>query len=99
MGLIQVTSAQLKSKAEELKSLNANFKSTVGELESTESQLNGQWDGEANDAFHAAFERDKIQMNNFYNAIEVYIQKLLEIAQNYEKAEAANTEVASSRTY
>lgn len=99
MGLIQVTSAQLKTQAEELKSLNASFKSTVADLESTEGTLNSQWEGEANDAFHTAFTNDKTQMNNFYNAIEVYVQKLLEIAQNYEKAEAMNTETASSRNY
>lgn len=99
MGLIQVTSAQLKTQAEELKSLNASFKSTVADLESTEGTLNSQWEGEANDAFHTAFTNDKTQMDNFYNAIEVYVQKLLEIAQNYEKAEAMNTETASARNY
>ena len=38
-------------------------------------------------------------MNNFYNAVEVYAQRLETIAQRYAQAEAANVEIAAERSY
>lgn len=89
----------LKVKVDTLRQLNAQFKSQVGELESTEANLNGMWEGEAKQAFHNAFANDKIQMDNFYNAVEVYAQRLEAIAARYAQAEATNVEIASERTY
>ena len=97
--MIRVEASQLIAKANELKNLNAQLKSTIGELESSEEALRGMWEGEANDAFHNAFNSDKIQMNNFYNAIEMYVYRLLEIAAKYQQAEATNLEIANNRTY
>lgn len=99
MALIRVSTSELKAKAEELKNLNFQFKSSVSELESVENNLSGMWEGEARDAFHNAFNNDKVQMNNFYNAIEVYVQRLEEAAAKYAQAEAANAELAGTRSY
>ncbi len=99
MAQIRVTAAQLKAQAEALRATNARFKSRVQNLESTEAQLKGMWEGEANDAFHAAFTRDKVQMDNFYNAIEQYATVLDNIAIKYENAENINTNTATTRTY
>lgn len=99
MSYFQVTVAQLKAQAEELRTLNSNFKTTVGELEELEATLGSQWEGEAKNAFHNAFSRDKIQMDNFYNAIERYVAALLTIAAKYEQADGINTETATTRTY
>lgn len=99
MALIQVTAATLRSQAETLKQYNTQFKNTVSELESTEEQLNSMWDGEANTAFHNAFNNDKTQMNNFYNAIEMYVNALLNIAAKYQHAESVNTATATERKY
>lgn len=99
MSQFQVTAAQLKAKAEELRNLNATFKSTTGELEELEATLASQWEGEAKDAFHQAFSRDKIQMDNFYNAIEQYVNVLLNVASKYQNAENLNTQTATNRTY
>ena len=96
---IQVTTATLKNKANELKNLNSKFKSQVENLNSAESSLNGMWEGGAKDAFHKAFSQDITQMHNFYNAIEQYVQKLEQIAAAYEKAEKKNTSTATTRKY
>ncbi len=95
---IQVTTSQLTEKANELKSLNTKFKTQVAELTAQEKTLNSDWDGEANDAFHKEFEKDITQMNNFYNAIEKYVQSLNEIIKNYEIAESKNLSTATNRT-
>lgn len=99
MAEILVTSSTVRSKAEELKNLNEQFKARVGDLENQEANLNSMWEGEANDAFHGAFQKDKAQMDNFYNLIAQYIQTLLNIAAEYERAEAMNAETGSIRTY
>lgn len=96
---IQVTTSTITSKASELKSLNSKFKGYIQNLQTAENSLNSMWDGEANDAFHNAFQRDITQMNNFYNAIEQYVSKLNEIAQQYDKAEKTNLSTATTRKY
>ncbi|OUQ62896.1 hypothetical protein B5E53_16875 [Eubacterium sp. An11] len=96
---IQISTASLTSKANELKNLNSRFKTQVENLTSTESSLNTMWEGESKDAFHQAFTQDITQMNNFYNAIEKYITSLNEIVKEYEKAEKTNISTATTRKY
>lgn len=99
MADIQVRTSELRAKAAELRTLNNQFKAAIANLESVESRLNGMWDGEANDAFHAAFQTDRAQMENFYNAIEDYAAKMEAIADEYDRAEACNTQIATERDY
>ena len=99
MALIRVTAAQLKAKADELTGLNRTLRDNVSELESCEQNLAGMWDGQAKDAFHLAFNKDKIQMSNFSTLIDKYVVTLLSIAATYENAEGINTETASTRVY
>ncbi len=96
---LTVTTTTLKAKAEELRALNSKFKSEVANLESQEATLNGMWEGEAKDVFHQNFSKDVIQMNNFYNAIEKYVQVLNNIAVEYERAEQNNVNIASTKKF
>lgn len=95
--LIQVTAGTLKSKAEEIKGLNGKLKTQIESLKSREEALSAKWEGEANKEFRAAFSKDIIQMNNFYNAIEKYVSTLNEIAVLYENAEKTNVNTAATR--
>lgn len=99
MSEIQVTSSTLKSKADELEQLNDQFKNAVSSLTDEERELRSQFEGEASDVFHNAFSSDITQMNNFYNAIAQYVQKLRQIADSYEKAESTNVDTATQRNY
>lgn len=99
MALIQVTAAELRAKAGDLRNQNAQFKTQTTNLESQEQVLGSMWEGEAKMAFHTAFANDKTQMDNFYNLIEQYCQALENIATKYEIAECQNVQTASSRTY
>ena len=98
MGLINVSAAQIKSKAGELRQLNGQFKSQVGDLDGKEMSLKGMWEGEANNAFHAAFQSDKTQFEAFYQLIEQYCNQMMEIAAKYEAAENSNIQIASTRS-
>ncbi|MFT3952514.1 MAG: WXG100 family type VII secretion target [Oscillospiraceae bacterium] len=99
MSKFTVTSAQLNATASELVSLDEQFKTAVSKLEQSEAQLNAQWDGDANDAFHRAFAIDKQKMTEFYNLIISYVDSLDKIRQRYDTAEATNLETARSRNY
>ncbi len=99
MSELQVTISTLTSQADELAALNGQFKASIEQLISFENDLNSMWDGEANDAFHTAFTNDQGKMNEFYNLVLQYIEKLRMIAQRYADAEASNAQIASQRTY
>ena len=99
MSEIQVTAAQLRAKAEELGAQNSQLRAQIEALAEAEQRLNSMWEGEANTAFHTAFQRDKTQFTNFFNAIQQYVQVLENVAVRYTQAESQNTDIAASRTY
>ena len=97
--VIQVTPQTLRTKAGELKQMNTRFKQEYEALQNKESSINGMWEGEARNEFHNAFQKDMTQMSNFYNAIAQYVEKLNEIATEYENAEKKNLSTAKTRKY
>jgi WXG100 family type VII secretion target len=99
MAAFQVTAGQLRAKANELRQMNRQFKSQLGNLDSQERSLNGMWEGEAKNAFERAFRSDRGQMDNFHNLIEQYCTALDNIAAKYEAAERRNINTATTRTY
>ena len=99
MSQIQVTSAQLRAKAEELSAQNTQLKAQIELLDETEQSLNAMWEGDANTAFHTAFQRDKAQLSNFHAAILQYVQVLQNVAARYAQAESQNVEIANARKY
>lgn len=99
MASFRVTSSQLTTQANELSQLNSRFKTAVEQLVTSEASLNSMWDGEANDAFHTAFSTDKGKMDEFYNLILTYVERLNTIAARYDQTEATNTQIASNRSY
>lgn len=96
MADFKVTVPQLNAQAENLNELNGRFKTAVEQLVSSETSLNSMWDGDANDAFHNAFITDKGKMDEFYNLILVYVQKLNTIATRYTQTENTNVQIASN---
>ena len=99
MAYIQVTSSELRTKAEELRGLNQRFTQEIENMLSHQNNLNSMWEGEAKEAFNQAFNQDKGKLDNFKNAIDAYIQALTTIAARYEDAEKKNFSIAGQRTY
>lgn len=99
MAEIKVTTSELRNKAEELSTQNTQLKGKVDELVASEGTLTSMWEGEARDAFHKAFETDKNQWENFMKVIEQFVQAMNQIADEYDKQEAANAQIAGNRTY
>lgn len=99
MAYFMVTPTELRSTANTLREYNSNFRNQVSALETAEGTLNASWEGPAKDAFHASFLHDATYMNDFASLIENYCSTLETMAVEYEKAEAANVETASTRRY
>ncbi len=99
MAEIMVTSASLEAKATELETFNNDLKTLIEQLSTDEQTLSGMWEGDARNAFHASFERDKAQVYSFYHAIASYVNALRTIAKEYNKAEATNVQTATQRKY
>lgn len=95
----QVTPSVLESNADRLTELNARFKGSIESLTNSENTLNAMWDGDANDAFHAAFMTDKGKMEEFSRLIEQYTERLRQIAARYKQTEVNTTNIASTRSY
>jgi len=93
---MMVSSAQLRARAEEIANLNEQFKTQVAALEDKELALRAMYEGDAANAFHAAFQRNKIQMDNFFNCIARYAFVMTEIASRIELAEQQNQSTAST---
>lgn len=99
MALIRVTSQKLRETAEQLRGLNQQFQTQVDTLAGQEQTLASQWEGDAKDAFHTAFNNDKTQWEAFHTLIEQYAVSLNNIAIEYDNKESMNQNIASSRTY
>lgn len=99
MAEIKVTPSEVRNKANELRSLNTQFKSKVEALVNSETSLTGMWEGDSKAAFHTAFNNDRTQMDNFHTTIEQYATALDNIATEYENKEALNVQIASNRSY
>lgn len=97
MGKFEVTAAQLRSAVSELTAQNSEFAKKVSELEALRAELAGQWKGESNDAFNAAFNQDKEVWDSFYKTMGQYIEGLNGIIKTYEEMEAKNVTIAKSK--
>ena len=96
-GTIMVTATVVRNKANELRALNQQLKSKVDDMVRCETGLTKKWKGEAKDAFHAAFNQDRICWDDFRLLIDDYAKALDLIADEYAKREAANVSIASTR--
>ena len=71
-----VTPSELRRKKEDLINKNGQLSNKISKLVELEAALNQQWDGDANDKFHAAFNTDKTKMDKLHTAIQNYFNKL-----------------------
>lgn len=99
MAQIRVTASQVRSTATSLREYNQNFSTQVQNLQDSEASLNSMWEGQAKEAFHAAFTSDKEYMTQFHALVERYCAALDNIATEYENAEKLNTETAKARSF
>ena len=99
MAEFNVSLNELVAKANQLNELNQTFKGQVNTMSDIENGLNGMWEGEARTTFHNAFVQDANQMVAFYNAVNKYVETLINTVQKYQEAEVRNVEIGKTRSY
>ena len=90
MSFYQIDSRQLRTKKDDLLTLNRRFVQEKENLCSKEAQLRSMWEGAANESFHAQFMRNAGQMDAFAETIDRYLTVMDSIAQRYDDAEQRN---------
>lgn len=95
----ELTFKAMRDKATELEKWNTELTKLTSDLRGHQQRLTKAWDGEANDIFDKAFNSDMVQFDNFARAIREYVQALRAAADEYERMENANKQIASERTY
>ena len=98
--IIELTFIEMRNKANELEKWNNQLKNNkVPELRGHQQRLTASWDGVANDEFDKAFQSDMVQYQNFCRLIEDYIRALRAAADEYERMEVRNKDIANRRNY
>ena len=93
----KVTPATVRNKASELENLNNQFKNEVSGLRDDNTALGSKWEGDARNAFNNEFLKDAEKFDLFYQGIQKFIEQLRQDCDNYDKVEANNTNIASTR--
>ncbi len=97
MAKIRVTPQTLRSRANELETMNNKFKNEVTKLRTLNTTLGQQWKGDARTAFDREFQKDATKFDEFYKGIQEFIRVLRENADEYDRVENTNTSIASVR--
>ena len=97
MAKIRVTPRTLRSRADELETLNNKFKNEVTRLREFNTTLGRQWKGDARTAFDKEFQKDATKFDEFYKGISDFIRILRQNADEYDQVENKNTSIANVR--
>lgn len=97
MAKIRVTPQTLRTRADELETLNNKFKTEVTKLRSLNSTLGNQWKGDARTAFDKQFQADATKFDQFHKGIQDFIRILRQNADEYDRVENTNTSIANVR--
>lgn len=95
MAEFQVRSAQVRTSANELEKTNSDFQAKVTSMEEQEVSLGKSWEGEAKTTFHSDFAQKVAKWREFAAEIDKYVTTLRQIADEYDKAEQQNAQIAS----
>lgn len=95
-GIIKVTPEKLISTAEEFNTANAQVQNLTQQMLATVDSLKSAWEGEAATAYSTKFHQLEDDMNRMHSMINEHVTDLKEMAQQYQAAEQANTEVGNS---
>lgn len=83
----QVNPEVMNEQGSTLDKLIGEWASSVSEISSLKQELDGMWDGLANDSFNARWENDLNKYNQLQVTMESYRRAISEAVANYESTE------------
>ena len=97
MADIKVSTQKLRDTASQLNTMNSRLRNEESTMRQQQRTLTSQWDGPSNDVFDQAFNRNVNEFANFITLITDYANALNKYADDYERMERANQQIASTR--
>lgn len=94
---IRVSTQILRSRANELEQMNNKFHQEVENLRNDENVLSTSYAGMAQKEFHKQFTMDAEKFDKFFNGIQRYIEQIRQDADDYDRVESINREIAVTR--
>lgn len=96
-GILRVTPEKLQSTASSFEGTAGNVQNLTQQMTSIVTSLSGQiWSGEAATAYVNKFNGLQDDMDRIYKMIKEHADDLIQMAQGYAAAEAANADLANS---
>lgn len=93
----RVSTSEVRRKANELEGLNNQFKAEVTGLRDENQALGTKFEGDARNAFNNQFTQDMGKFDQFAQGIAKFVEQLRRDADEYDKAERANVDLANRR--
>lgn len=97
-GSTQVRSELLRSAADNMESKIRQYNTLVTELFNFGNELDGTWDGDANEKFDTQMKADRPKFQALHNGIMTYVKFLRDQAAEYERAENAAVNAVTANT-
>lgn len=91
-----VTGQTVKAKADDFMRYSSDVRTKAEELTALIASLDEIWEGDAHDAFKAAYEKNKIALENYAVILQKYSSALQDISNDYDVSESKNTQLANS---
>lgn len=98
MPLTEVSTAQLLNVSKKVNDLIENYKRSVNKVYEIGAEIDGMWDGEANQKFNAILGADREKFNAMSTLISEYSRMLNETAATYARTEAEVLETLNSKS-
>lgn len=95
-GILKVTPEKLIQTSGEFAAAGNQIKTLTGEMMSMVQGMKGIWQGEAAVSYGNKFSALQSDMDKLYRMIQEHVKDLQEMAGEYQKAEAGNTQQGSS---
>lgn len=98
MSSLMISTNAVREKINQLTQLNSEFVNLVNEMSEQVSGLCDMWEGDARDAFLKNYGTSSQQFDAFSKGIQQYCQALAAMAEEHDRNEAANADIAASRS-
>ena len=97
MAETRVTTSKLRESANQLTQFANSFQSEYQELFNYGKELDGTWDGDANDSFNSQLSGDFPKFETMYKTIMDYVKVLNQTADIYDKGEQSAVNTVTTR--
>ena len=98
MAQIRTSTQEMRGAAETVEQLASDYRKQVQALYQTGSELDNQWDCDANASFTAQMGQDQARFEQLNTVLAQYVQVMRDNAAEYDKTEGAAVQVIQTKS-